>query len=124
MSANARSIISYNSCNELLLNEFFSSSYFTNINEKRNVHIAEETFCEFFKDEHNITINTSLLSDCDLSMLKEVKKIVLVFRGDRNEQFKLSYALLKDIQEYGNEDLDVLLGYHNCNEPLVTMIYV
>ena len=57
-------------------------------------------------------------------MLKDLRKIVLIFQGNKEEQFQLSYDLIHDIQEYGNEDLDLLLGYHNSKDPLVTMIYV
>lgn len=121
---NTNKAINYHSCEDLLKNDFFTSEYFTKINENKNVHIQEESFFKFFGREHDIKINTTSLTNCDLSMLKDLRKIVLVFQGNKKEQFQLSYDLIHDIQEYGNEDLDLLLGYHNSKDPLVTMIYV
>ena len=121
---NTNQTINYHNCEDLLKNDFFTSEYFTKINENRNVHIQEEFFLKFFGKEHDIKINTSFLTNCDLSMLKDLRKIVLIFQGNKEEQFQLSYDLIHDIQEYGNEDLDLLLGYHNSKDPLVTMIYV
>ncbi|PHR74330.1 MAG: hypothetical protein COA66_00635 [Arcobacter sp.] len=121
---NANQTINYQNCEALLKNDFFTSEYFTKINENINVHIEEESFLKFFLKEHDIKINTSFLTNCDLSMLKNLRKMVLVFQGNKEEQFQLSYDLIHDIQEYGNEDLDLLLGYHNSKYPIVTMIYV
>jgi len=121
---NKNKAINYQNCEDLLKNDFFTSEYFTKVNENRNIHIQEESFFKLFGREHDIKINTTSLTNCDLSMIKDLRKIVLVFQGNKKEQFQLSYDLIHDIQEYGNEDLDLLLGYHNSKDPLVTMIYV
>ncbi|MCJ8326425.1 MAG: hypothetical protein MJK08_04920 [Campylobacterales bacterium] len=120
---NTQNIKTYTTCSELFDNDFFKSSYFTRINNKKNIHIQETSFYEFFKAEKNIKINTSSLYNCDLSMIKKIKKLVIVFQGDRVDQYQLSYDLLNDIKQYANKDLELLLGYYYSPNPTVTLIY-
>lgn len=119
-----RNITTYASCKELLENDFFETEYFKKTNNTQNIHIKENSFTQLFEDEKDIIMNKFSLYDCDLSMIDKARKIIIVFQGDKVEQYQLSYDLLNDIKDYGNKDLNLLLGYHYSKHSSVTMIYV